>query len=49
MLNESPKTSPDPEAGHGRGWFIMREWMDETSYDSVEDYNRLRLIKYLDE
>jgi serine/threonine-protein kinase RsbW len=48
MLNEPQKTSPSPEAGHGRGWFIMREWMDETGYDTVKDYNRLRLIKHLD-
>jgi serine/threonine-protein kinase RsbW len=48
MSNEPRNASPDPEAGHGRGWFIMREWMDETGYDSVKGYNRLRLIKFLD-
>jgi len=49
MLNEPQKSSPDPEAGHGWGWFIMHEWMDKTSYDSVKGYNRLRLIKYLND
>lgn len=32
-------------AGSGRGWWIMRSWMDEVSYRSERDRNVVRMVK----
>jgi serine/threonine-protein kinase RsbW len=41
------KTLPATEAEHGRGWFIMRQWLDAVEYECVDGCNRLRLIRHL--
>jgi len=34
-----------PEAESGRGWFIMRQWMDKVDYISNEQFNSVILQK----
>jgi serine/threonine-protein kinase RsbW len=47
-LREPPSARQvDTEAGSGRGWFIMREWMDRVDYLSDAEGNRVVLFKRL--
>lgn len=40
-----PDIEPPAEAESGRGWWIMRRWMDRVEYSSSEGVNRLRLYR----
>lgn len=36
---------PSPEAESGRGWWIMRRWMDQVDYVSSNGLNRLIMYR----
>jgi serine/threonine-protein kinase RsbW len=36
---------PPPDAESGRGWWIMRRWMDRVEYSSGAGENRLTLLR----
>ena len=36
---------PSPEAESGRGWWIMRRWMDQADYVSSNGLNRLIMYR----
>jgi len=38
---------PATDAEHGRGRFIMHQWLDAVEYERVDGCNRLRLIRHL--
>jgi serine/threonine-protein kinase RsbW len=40
-----PNIAPPPEAESGRGWWIMRQWMDSAEYRSDDAGNRVILRK----
>jgi serine/threonine-protein kinase RsbW len=51
MVRLPPDREPPPEAESGRGWWIMRRWMDHATYSSAGGLNRVSLyrrIKALD-
>ena len=39
---------PDTETENGRGWFIIRNWMDEILYRRRCGENNLHMIRYID-
>jgi serine/threonine-protein kinase RsbW len=39
--------TPDPRAECGRGWHIIREWMDEASYERRDNENVVIMAKHL--
>ena len=40
-----PDIEPSPEAESGRGWWIMRRWMDQVDYVSSDGVNRLIMYR----
>ena len=40
-----PDVEPSPEAESGRGWWIMRRWMDQVNYTSAGGINCLVLLR----
>ena len=40
-----PDIRPPPEAESGRGWWIMRRWMDQVSYVAGDNLNRLTMSR----
>ena len=40
-----PDIEPSPEAESGRGWWIMRRWMDQVDYVSSDGLNRLIMYR----
>ncbi|MFT5506420.1 MAG: serine/threonine-protein kinase RsbW [Gammaproteobacteria bacterium] len=40
-----PDIKPSPEAESGRGWWIMRRWMDQVDYASGNGQNRLIMYR----
>ncbi|WP_005224270.1 ATP-binding protein [Marichromatium purpuratum] len=47
MAEMPPETEPDPLAESGRGWWIMRQWMDGVDYETDGTGNRVILRKLL--
>ena len=47
MARMPPETEPDPLAESGRGWWIIRQWMDSADYASRDGRNLVTLIKSL--
>ena len=45
MSKLPPDIEPPPEAESGRGWWIMRRWMDQVDYDSNNGLNRLIMYR----
>jgi serine/threonine-protein kinase RsbW len=45
MEKMPPEIQPSPEAESGRGWWIMRRWMDHTDYESYDDFNRVIMVR----
>ncbi|MCP4077411.1 MAG: ATP-binding protein [Gammaproteobacteria bacterium] len=43
MAQIPPDIEPLPEAESGRGWWIMRRWMDHVDYASCDGLNRIIL------
>ena len=41
------RVPPSADAEHGRGCFIMRQWLNAVEYERVDGCNRLRLIRHL--
>jgi serine/threonine-protein kinase RsbW len=41
MVGMPPDIEPSPEAESGRGWWIMRRWMDHADYASSDGFNRV--------
>ena len=39
--------APNPRAERGRGWLIIREWMDEAKYERRECENVVIMAKHL--
>jgi len=45
-MQQMPANKPvSIEQESGRGWYIMRQWMDEADYESVDRVNCVRLKK----
>ena len=42
-----PDIEPPVEAESGRGWWIMRRWMDKVDYSTDGGVNRLSLLRRL--
>jgi serine/threonine-protein kinase RsbW len=42
-----PDIEPHPEAESGRGWWIMRRWMDRVDYSCSNGFNRLVMTRRL--
>lgn len=40
-----PDIEPSPEAESGRGWWIMRRWMDQVNYVSSDGVNSLIMYR----
>ena len=38
---------PDPMQENGRGWYIIRQWMDEADYRRRGNENVLTMVKHL--
>lgn len=47
LTREPDPAVPAADAEQGRGWFIMRQWVDALEYRRVGDCNQLRLTRYL--
>ena len=47
MAQMPPMTEPPLDAESGRGWWIMRQWMDEALYSSDGKQNTVTLLKQL--
>ncbi|KXX66463.1 ATP-binding protein [Marichromatium gracile] len=47
MAEMPPEIAPDPLAESGRGWWIMRQWMDRVDYETDGTGNRVILRKLL--
>lgn len=47
MTEMPPEVEPDPLAESGRGWWIMRQWMDRADYTTEHGRNRVTLLKSL--
>jgi serine/threonine-protein kinase RsbW len=47
MQQLPPDTAPAPDAESGRGWWIMRQWMDSAEYTANPDWNTVTLRKNL--
>ncbi|GAB0149787.1 hypothetical protein McPS_25270 [Marichromatium sp. PS1] len=47
MAEMPPEIAPDPLAESGRGWWIMRQWMDSVDYETDGTGNRVILRKLL--
>ena len=45
MAKIPPDIEPSPEAENGRGWWIMRRWMDQVDYVSNNGLNRLIMYR----
>ena len=45
MSQIPPDLEPPPEAENGRGWWIMRRWMDQVDYVSSNGLNRLIMYR----
>lgn len=45
MTAMPPDLEPAPDAENGRGWWIMRRWMDSVGYSSKEGTNRLTMSR----
>lgn len=45
MSKIPPDIEPSPEAENGRGWWIMRRWMDQVDYVSSNGLNRLIMYR----
>ena len=45
MAGPLPSTAPDPCQEGGRGWFIIRQWMDEARYEQRAGENVLTMAK----
>lgn len=45
MTAMPPEIEPDPLAESGRGWWIMRQWMDSAEYETDGKHNRVILRK----
>lgn len=41
MQQIPPDIEPSPQAESGRGWWIMRRWMDSVEYEKADGVNRL--------
>jgi anti-sigma regulatory factor (Ser/Thr protein kinase) len=47
-METPPDAEPsDPRAERGRGWLIIREWMDEVAYEQRENENVVIMAKHL--
>jgi len=42
-----PDIEPSPEAESGRGWWIMRRWMDKIEYKTIGEHNMVILQKQI--
>jgi len=47
MERMPPLEAPPPDAENGRGWWIMRQWMDNAEYVQDPERNRVILTKSL--
>jgi serine/threonine-protein kinase RsbW len=47
MQQLPPDMEPEPDAESGRGWWIMRQWMDSAEYRTDADHNIVILRKNL--
>jgi anti-sigma regulatory factor (Ser/Thr protein kinase) len=47
MQKLPPDIEPEPDAESGRGWWIMRQWMDSAEYMTDADHNIVTLRKNL--
>ncbi|MDH3527205.1 MAG: ATP-binding protein [Gammaproteobacteria bacterium] len=47
LAGEPDGAPPASDAEQGRGWFIMRQWLDAVDYQRDGDCNRLRLTRHL--
>lgn len=47
MATEPEPVDPTPDSEHGRGWLIMRSWMDEVRYERRTGENVVILTKHL--
>ncbi len=45
MAGMPPDIEPSPEAESGRGWWIIRRWMDHADYVSSDGFNCLILYR----
>ncbi|MCP4490173.1 MAG: ATP-binding protein [Gammaproteobacteria bacterium] len=45
MEKAPPDIVPIPEAESGRGWWIIRRWMDKAIYKSIEGVNYVSMSK----
>lgn len=45
MRQLPPDIEPAPDAESGRGWWIMRQWMDSVEYMTGSGRNTLNMIK----
>lgn len=45
LLKVPPDIEPSPEAESGRGWWIMRRWMDQVDYVSSDGLNRMIMYR----
>jgi len=43
MEQMPPYVQPAPDAESGRGWWIIRQWMDSAEYTSSDGVNRVTL------
>lgn len=44
-ISEIPTDIPDAMDVGGRGWFIMRQWMDNVEYHRIENCNKVCLTR----
>jgi len=47
MKQLPPDIEPAPDAANGRGWWIMRRWMNKVDYQSLEGLNVVTISKYM--
>ncbi len=45
MEQAPPDIEPDSEAESGRGWWIIRRWMDQAVYQSIEGVNYVSMSR----
>ncbi|MBK5969431.1 ATP-binding protein [Thiorhodovibrio litoralis] len=48
MTTPPPEHEPAPDAENGRGWWIMRQWMDSAEYRDRGELHGVRLRRRID-